>query len=1146
MTPAPSTPPSLPPTSIDAPTPDTPSRSSSTSSISISRASGRRALQSVPTTNPLASSPSKATDGATFEIVSGSSTGPYPVYTGRAAKRLSAATTDSQPSPPSIATPLPQPPPTPPPAPNSPSHSTSLPPLVSRPSSSAFPATQRPPARSVSEATRSLLKAKVVDDVQSLGLSMDSCGAAMILKLGALGKEHEWAGILAAVGAGKVTLLLPAEKLPAPAFLTPAFFLDHLAILETTPIASTSTAPPSARSFATLSGFRGITDSDSMTILSCGTAVFESTTGLFKPGSLAAPPFADYNFHLGVLGGATPTPPSTPSSIFPTFSIVAPQAELSIPKTSSSRPSASPVPERRMESLGRAAGATGSRLAALFAKSQAPTLLDDLPPIVPAPPGLLDPSPSSLEHTPSEFGQMLPTTPRSSVPNLDVFVMGIDKIIRHAEVAKSVGKAVEQQLRERLRDVDGLEDSNVVADHLCAFAQRFQPPLGWTTSLFTPGKFPPSPDSLFTKDVGEASDQLESLFYGVREELSRGVTAKVAKKRREAVERGLGEKDLEEVDHGSVQERVDAALEEIEHIVTVTLYDRLFSPQSSGDVQEDENLASRIAALNILELSLDHLGIDLGGGGLDDWNDGQRTIRDSLEDIIGSASKELARLQELSVRSPASKLAVFVNIHKIIVEELSKLPNIPLKETTDSAPFTVRNPSQQSEVEMDDASNRAPSLAPSRSISPPPIEDPQTPRPKTSIDSALPNLTHIPPLESPDASSTISDLTSSMHEASLSSVFDVNPRREPEPSRASSSSADLILPLLIYLVVQYNPPKLPSTLNYIQRFRSDLLLRGEASYCVTNIHAVCEFLNSVDISALGLSSQKIAGNGSFSPVLSMSNGQALVGLATAGTAGKLKGRVSNVTQELDQFVDSANSAIVNVVDSSFRMLFGAKGQLPKTIEDVKNVLDGAGNVASKARGTLLRRATSPAHFQAPSAVDVPGVETPQREMVDISASSAAMDSEDDDSRSVRSARSVSSFLKTRDISGTSEDRPSIGERLASIASLQRFGSPSNSSPAKVSSDSFSDSSATNVLTVQLQSFLSTPSATPTRRATVTSSTFDAPPMTFEVPPRSNVTPVQRFLECRPEDLRIGEIEELLSEYRKLAAELKRLAGEFDG
>jgi hypothetical protein len=112
-----------------------------------------------------------------------------------------------------------------------------------------------------------------------LGLGNESAGAAMVQKLARVGKESEWSGVMAAVASGKVrfplpclpvgtggktganeatgeqvTLLLPAEKLPSTIQLTPAFFLDHLALFEKTPNAS-SELPRGG--FATLSGFRG-------------------------------------------------------------------------------------------------------------------------------------------------------------------------------------------------------------------------------------------------------------------------------------------------------------------------------------------------------------------------------------------------------------------------------------------------------------------------------------------------------------------------------------------------------------------------------------------------------------------------------------------------------------------------------------------------------------------------------------------------------------------------------------------------------------------------------------------------------------------------------------------------------------------------
>lgn len=127
---------------------------------------------------------------------------------------------------------------------------------------------------------------------------------------------------------------------------------------------------------------------------------------------------------------------------------------------------------------------------------------------------------------------------------------------------------------------------------------------------------------------------------------------------------------------------------------------------------------------------------------------------------------------------------------------------------------------------------------------------------------------------------------------------------------------------------------------------------------------------------------------------------------------------------------------MNVVDSSYRILFGPKGFAPKTIEDVRNVLDGAGSVASKARGTLLRRASSPAQFHPPNtdAQDIPPMPTlpegVQREMVNFTPSSDPDESEE--------AIAVPSINKEK-TGITSDDRPSIGERLASISGLGRSG-----------------------------------------------------------------------------------------------------------
>jgi hypothetical protein len=74
----------------------------------------------------------------------------------------------------------------------------------------------------------------------------------------------------------------------------------------------------------------------------------------------------------------------------------------------------------------------------------------------------------------------------------------------------------------------------------------------------------------------------------------------------------------------------------------------------------------------------------------------------------------------------------------------------------------------------------------------------------------------------------------------------------PSPAKASTSGADLILPIIIYAVVKANPAQLASHLMYLRRYRSAICLTGEASYAIVNLTAVIEFLEHVDMVELGL------------------------------------------------------------------------------------------------------------------------------------------------------------------------------------------------------------------------------------------------------------------------------------------------------
>lgn len=68
----------------------------------------------------------------------------------------------------------------------------------------------------------------------------------------------------------------------------------------------------------------------------------------------------------------------------------------------------------------------------------------------------------------------------------------------------------------------------------------------------------------------------------------------------------------------------------------------------------------------------------------------------------------------------------------------------------------------------------------------------------------------------------------------------------------SSSSADEILPTLIYTLITSSPEGLNvvSNLSFIQRFRASSKIDGEAAYCLVNLEAAVSFLETVDLSSL--------------------------------------------------------------------------------------------------------------------------------------------------------------------------------------------------------------------------------------------------------------------------------------------------------
>lgn len=112
--------------------------------------------------------------------------------------------------------------------------------------------------------------------------------------------------------------------------------------------------------------------------------------------------------------------------------------------------------------------------------------------------------------------------------------------------------------------------------------------------------------------------------------------------------------------------------------LTFLLTHRIFLQPSSDDASHDEALSSRIAAVNLLDLTLSHLGVEVGNSG----PEVEAVVKACGESMFCFANLSslnnnqwlfhlfrFVALTQLDVacRSPAEKAAVMVAAHKIIV-----------------------------------------------------------------------------------------------------------------------------------------------------------------------------------------------------------------------------------------------------------------------------------------------------------------------------------------------------------------------------------------------------------------------------------------------------------------------------------------------
>ncbi|KAJ7081541.1 hypothetical protein C8R43DRAFT_1245161 [Mycena crocata] len=936
-----------------------------------------------------------------------------------------------------------------------------------------------------------------------------SVGWAILEKLVA-SEGGEWAEIWSALSIGKATLLLPLEQAANNDKITAEFVKDHVILCD----------GPSRKNahIITLSGLRGTLDGNTLTLRSTLHPTSKTFMDLLSPSTRSST--------LATLAPLPHLPTATP---YPMFGVPSYVPALPLPPRTPP-----PLPPRPSLSRG----------AHLASSSQS------LPSRLPNPFASLFGS-SSVKHAPQTQQASPPASlheTTSSEHPLDVAAFTIAQRI----VRKDVARAIDRALRTELHTQCGAPPW--VADRVDAFVTPWYP--------FTRVKRGGNGEKSGSSSSYLVGDPLAGMLPEEIGEMVQGFYAKLE----DDLRAGGGRRKASEASHDGEDEKgkeekeawVLEILASVERAICVLFFDRLFSPPSSDDSSHDQALSSRVAALNMLDLNLEHLGVDVPAD-----------AAEGLERVVKACGQVLSSL-ELH-QSPDEKAGIMVHAHREVIEGLSRLPPIRLLTEEEErarassrkiappniltdAPGIVVSPTALVAspasisiplVDAAEAKSRAPPpplpLTPPPSVSisdPPPEPDFTSSNSDAAPDStdaiiARPELVSLPPSYNGDISS---DLERSSPPTSL-----------PTPTPVSS---DVLLPLIIFAVVKSNPPRLVSHLLYTQRFRvtPSGIAQGEEAFCLVNLMAVAEFLENVDLEALGLGDGGIS-TADLTPIP----------IARNSPKGPAMSLVEDSTGVLRRQVDTiAGSAgrvlngVTGVVDSSFGML---KQFLPGTSPlPLTPALDSTSasapwnfpHVGSATRPGfgLLRRETG-FSIGGISIGGRPEEARKEEELREVSrpgslrgVDAASDDGESEDGESpeeeeedgqyyegeggshdARSIRSFESMMSRERSKGRTARKPgpgrkSLTDRLAHVSGLAGFkGSP------------------------------------PPRRDSLqpAGNRFDTPVTSrpgspavlggLRLPP-----PNPRFLDCAADDLRLAEVAELLKDYRRLVEGVRSVGG----
>ncbi|KAJ9154741.1 Vacuolar protein sorting-associated protein 9b [Pleurostoma richardsiae] len=402
-----------------------------------------------------------------------------------------------------------------------------------------------------------------------------------------------------------------------------------------------------------------------------------------------------------------------------------------------------------------------------------------------------------------------------------------------------------------------------------------------------------------------------------------------------------------------------------------------------------------------------------------------------------------------------------------------------------------------------------------------------------------------------------------------------------------SSSADEIMPMLIYTLITLPPENLSviSDLNFIQRFRWEPKLVGEAAYCLTNLEAAVSFLETVDLSTLradeapsgpakSSSQPGTPRTDTFPPAYSSPGLSAPTSTAevTPGTAAGLKPspsstglraavqlrnrRLSDLVNTPAQALGAASDAVFTTADQglktisnslgdSYKFLLGklreredeapgltSQALVPKTLDDARKLIstpppDEDVSLTHEDTDSLRRAALMD-----------------DKMLHLIGGRKTSRDHSADSSRSTASSKRVGFVEEPKDKATTPSATPhpssGTGKNPDLMDSVRNLGNSLNPMARIAGMGGFRGfgRTASNPVTPSLKE----PTGAKITAADGGDLATAFPDLATALPPKEIPKispPSKRFMELQnPADLRIGEVLELLRDYRRLAGALK--------